>query len=946
MAFEEGIWGGLAGLVANEKIPFSLAIEANDCYVDDDTIRPRNGYRKVLTNPVPGGSYTVSYTKRFVLVSAQTATVTADGASSPYEFTYSIAVPTGFTCTAYYLDIAYSFPAVSTFGTNLTFYSGTAGSSDGFDNFSSKTTTGSWTQSVTGGSNGIKSAFTAAAGTNKTVGISINGTFVSGVAQCYITSLVVTLVGTISGTIPDDVTPSIQGVGRFRPSFSSARTIVIADGDIYGVVDPTSNTLSDGSASTIHADAFGTAENIAHAQHGSNYYLCSDEVDSSWWRIKSDYSAEELISLPKPTVPTATTASQSFVKFSSLSTPTTAGSANYTLSYTDYYKIHGATASDRCPDGGSIYWNLGANKDWSGIDWLAVVCASPTVSRGGYGGTVNIYLAKQTAGAPDDFILVGTINDRYDSNPGSPNLVYVNLNDLPSATRSAVRYIKFQLSGADDQFAPHGYLPIPSAPGYGPQKYRVTFKNSTTGLESDPSDEVEVVFKYADVTIPNYHNVYGNGSSFTDSGQRAIDPDKTNEGREYNVAAGLSKPLRADMSTVASFAGSIPVNCQYPNTDSIRLWRLTETGWRLVKSTSFSSGTTYSAILDDQGSKVLTNELWRPNGTLPRLNTLASWGGRLVGGYENRVYISDFIPVSQDANPYPRFAKIAVEDADGWAFDIASSNAEPIQTIVAGDVPYIISNKQCWFMPSLAPDTPPVLITSKGGVGRKSAIYVENTLIWASHDGVYTCGDRVTPEELTKNIRRIYTDWLVPNGECLLAYQNRKLLVIQKTKFLRYDFVTGRWTRGTLSHDTRFACVFVDPPTSALTGEQLWLLHLTAHLSRWQPDCDEDLKLNDTDYTGTAIPSWVYETGYQVEAYRQTLDHLYIDCSGDVRVRMFLDESEDEYREENFTAGESVSPFSADFTNYKFKVELTGGNTCQLKRAMFERGGLDLENAA
>jgi hypothetical protein len=160
-----------------------------------------------------------------------------------------------------------------------------------------------------------------------------------------------------------------------------------------------------------------------------------------------------------------------------------------------------------------------------------------------------------------------------------------------------------------------------------------------------------------------------------------------------------------------------------------------------VKSQTYTSGTTYS-LVDDVGDAALANELYRPWGAGPVVSALGCHSGRLVGGYGNRVYVSDFIPVGQDTDPYPRWANPPVEEADGWAFDIGAAQTEQVLACEAGDVLYILTDVAVRYMPDMSSGAVPVWLWSPGIVGPMASCYAEQRLFWAAHDGIYTTGNR------------------------------------------------------------------------------------------------------------------------------------------------------------------------------------------------------------
>ncbi len=56
MALEEIQFGGLAALEADEKVAVGQALDATNCYVDDNSVRGRNGYRAATAAAVGSGT--------------------------------------------------------------------------------------------------------------------------------------------------------------------------------------------------------------------------------------------------------------------------------------------------------------------------------------------------------------------------------------------------------------------------------------------------------------------------------------------------------------------------------------------------------------------------------------------------------------------------------------------------------------------------------------------------------------------------------------------------------------------------------------------------------------------------------------------------------------------------------------------------------------------------
>jgi hypothetical protein len=481
---------------------------------------------------------------------------------------------------------------------------------------------------------------------------------------------------------------------------------------------------------------------------------------------------------------------------------------------------------------------------------------------------------------------------------------------------------------------------MPRSPGYGVQKYRVTFFNSTTSEESDPTDTLEIAYTYSGQSFPVYRNTYRDGTYRGSDSFRTLDPEKSRDGRCFNSNTGLASPHRSDVVQQATITGFSPSGSGY---DTVRLWRLTSTAWRLVKSNTISPGAGYT-ILDDQGGLTETNDKWRPNGSLPRARTMCSFGGRLVTAYENRITISDFVPQGQDTDPFPRFAPTAIEDSDGWAFDLGPGNYEQIQAAVSGDIVYLLTSHNCYLMSSLSPNTAPYRVFAKGALGRSAAIYVENALIWASNDGVYINSDRYYTNELSQEVRRGYVYWLRPDTNVTLGYQDRKLYIFQDYRYLRYDFVTKRWTRGTLAHKPRYTINFVNPVPQT-NEQQLWFVDNNTNLARWQVSAAEDMQIGTTANSGYTVPDWIYGTGYMVNDTKQGIATAFIDTTGDVAFYSYLSSDTSKCRVVPFYAGEATRPISADFAGFKMRFLMRGQRAVNLRRLKIEREALDSTGA-
>lgn len=704
----------------------------------------------------------------------------------------------------------------------------------------------------------------------------------------------------------------VQGIWRFRPSASSARTVVVAGGTVHTVTDPP-NDPTTGAVSTI-GTAFGTNANVSAAQLQQYLYICADE-NTPMQRLTPAYTLETLGMLAKGASPTVSFSSLSVLKFSNLASGVLTNATSNIIN-TDYYQITPSIA------GGGVVYDYGSNQNWLGINWLMVIVSPPTQSSGA--GTITISLATASGG----FERVGEI---YDTPGGdAPVCVFCPLTSITNATRSAVRRIQFVNSTTVRPFAVHGTMSIPSAPGVGQIQYNLTFQNSTTKQESSPTDTTNVTFAN-NPSIPQFHAVSGHYNSFSDRGLLSADPDAMPSNLCFNKSANVALPSRYEFASIPTFAGAIPTPNISPNADNVRLWRLTETGWRLVKSLSYGAGITTYSITDDTGLDTLTHEQYMAGGTAPSMACLTARAQRLIGSRENRIYISSYTPTANPISPYPQFPDIPANEASGWSFDIAPSNAEQVLWLGNGDALYILTNEAAYVMADLEPNSTPSKVFERGVLGRRGACWAEESLFFAAHDGIYALQNRAQASELSQSVRRMYSDWFQPDNTTIVCYQNRKLLVFCGTRYIRYDFVRGRWTRGTVPHQFLHAAQWRDPNGSI---QHLWLLENGRNVMRWQPTATTD--------NGADIPSWRYWTGYEFTASKTRVRSIYVDTSEPIKLSLHRF-SEDVGRQVAVQAGEKELTGWGDFTGYKFQLQLSGRG--QLKRLLWDRYGVNGEGA-
>lgn len=930
-----------------------------------------------------------------------------------------------------------------------------------------------------------------------------------------------------------------QHLGRYRPSRTVATTIVVAGGSVFRVSDPSDPLLSDGATTLVQNAAFAISDDVRGAQLGKYYYLANaDTAAPKWWRVKPDMSIESIAVLPKGVTPSSTPASVTLRNLAAL-VPVAAGGAGVSALHTDWDQMDDGASGD-CPVGGSLTYDLGVTLDLTAYNWLEVFATPPTQSAG-WG---KLLIQAISAGGT-----VETLGTMWDATgAGSPNTYFINLNTLTPATRATFRKVRFTMTSAAGKAGIYGVLPLPSAPGLGEQKYRVTFYNSTSKQESDPTDELAVVYSADGITFPTFHSVYGDRSSFVDGGTKSADLSSMEPARLFNGNGGPAAPDRSEFAPTVSIGGAVPTGCLAPLADKVRLWRLTESGWRLVKEVT-NSGATYS-IADDVGGATLSHQSYDPKGSPPAVRAMCAYHGRLITGSENRLTISDYVPAGETTDPFPQFSKIPDQEADGWAFDIAPSNVEQITSLVSGDVLYVLTNENLYLMDDVTPNAIPLKVISRGAVGPLAACWAEGMCFYIGQDGVYQAA-RADVTELSQSIRRVFADLFAPDLTACITYRNRKLLLWCGERGLRYDFVTERWTSfeiadrvthatswvsetagavpfdslakdtftdaedtyitahtsdtghlwerqswdpevadtvgikgntltslsglhpdaahsyratpptqdytvsavftsyGTVaggtnktciaarmsdsaktayvagyqfnqitpalrgwfigkwvagvytelgfwavttfgtnaSYDVRFECTdaykrlyvngvlrvasadntitdkghagvmgemsrsygyplnefSVDVPgvASAATGNVTFLLTTGLDLMNWQDGCDEDGKLNDTDATGTAIPAWVYITGYDLQPTKYFIDTLFADVTGTVRATAYNSSGTTEYRYVDLSNGEQEIAFSADFSAYKMRLKLSAANAVQVRRLMWRRSGLD-----
>lgn len=730
-----------------------------------------------------------------------------------------------------------------------------------------------------------------------------------------------------------------QLLARYRPgtvSVTDARTIAVVGGRVFRLTDPTSETAVDSTVS-LAGTHFSEAAAISGAQLGKYLYLGSDTAGANWVRMKSDYTIETVSPLSKASATGATT-TPAVTLFSSLTRAVSglAETPNFPAG-SGWLEYHGA------PDG-SVLVTLAANVDMSGYDWLLVYASCMSRNQP---GTHPVQISILNNAETEEQVLgILTTNARTEN---SPNAIYLPLQGVNSSLRSAVRKLRFRgvnPSVPDTDFEIYGYVPIPTNPGTGKQTYYATFYNSSTLTESPISEKIEVTL--TPFVLNSFPNVTAWVNQFYYGGVATAQPDtKPQNVYNYRSESILPGPERTDLVPLVTVTVTCDVSAA--SADKIRLYRLTENGIRLVKEVT-NPGTGTLAIVDDVGNRALSNAPYKAGGTPPPTLALAAVGGRLIAGgnpaFPNRLYISSFLPFGQTTDPFPQFPDIPQESADGHSFDIAPTAAETILWLGEGDnALYIGTSEAMYVMTDLSPfspignGTPPFKIWERGVIGRRAAGWWEDRLWWIGHDGIYTAQNRADVTELSKEIRRLFRTWFLPDSTALLGYQDRKLIAIRGTRYLRFDTVTGLWTRGTLAHTNYHPAGWRDPTGSV---QQFWMLDSGGYVNRWQPGTSASDSNRATSDAGTAIANWTYSTGFEVTPVKARPQRAFLDTSGSVAVNFYKDATASPTRTKTFgSSGQHEYAFPPDMSGYMLRVGLTAGNLIQVKRLMIEREATD-----
>lgn len=753
-----------------------------------------------------------------------------------------------------------------------------------------------------------------------------------------------------------------QHLDRFRPDSSSARTVVVRGGQVHVVTDPSTVTASDGVASSL-GTPFGTGDLISGAQLNDTYYLATDQstgMQRITWTTPSTYTLSAIPNFPQPTGLSAASVQQpAWYIYRDLDG--VAGSNNGVTSVsgciksttlitgtnsTHIYGITGAGGDGTDPtEGATLIWTYNSDQNWAAYDWMAV-------SLSGFYGSAQIRNVTIEVGdsSGTNYAMVGKIYDGADPTPGAPNLIFCDLRNLDSTIKGAVRKIRFTVySGTDGstrQWEVYGHMLLASPPLTSPGQYYLDFYDSGgTGAQSPLSAVLTV--QTVQPTVLGYPAIYSSGSdAFTNTGGTDITLSAVNS-RNFNLEAGKAWPDLAHIGVIYGVTFTTPVITGSTGTLQARLWKQTPTGIRLVKTLTITSNDGSHTMYDDQGPSVSTNQLYKAGGTPPKLTALAQFAGRLIGGYQNTVYVSSYTPISDTSNPVPQFPNVPTETADGWQFNFMSK-AEQILSVTAGDVVYIFTNYGLRVLTDVdAPlfGTPNIFKVGEFGItSRTGSIFCEDGLIaWCSYKGVYIGKARTKPVELSKGIRQYFIDTFQPDGTVTMAYQDRCLYIFRGTLGLRYNFITQRWSTLTASHSMTRCVSWKETVVSAVYGEQMWSLTSANRLARWQTTVSRDLQVGTDTTTGTTIPDWSYSTGFLIAPQVSRGLRYFSDVSGqEVRAYIGREMTGDPEREVLLEPGENTYEVPSDLAAYKLRIRLEGSNSTALRRLQWGVEELDL----
>ena len=652
-------------------------------------------------------------------------------------------------------------------------------------------------------------------------------------SDCYLDNNALTGRNGYRSALPGAVTNSgtPQHLGRYRPIAASQRFVVVIGGNIYLVREPSSETASDGTVTLIGSGTFGALDEVCGTQLGANYYLANNDTPPTWVRIGADYAVEALLNLPQAPQPAFSLSTLSLIPLQGLSTTGSTLTLNAS-GFTGWDNWFG-------PLGDVGVYTFSTTYDWSEITWLMVACSPQTISGGN--GTFKIEIG--TSGGT--YVALDTVTDPGNTN-GSPWVLYANLLGLDPSVLSAINKIRFtQLGPTTDPFSVAYVMPIPTAPEPGTVDYYATYYNSVTGVESTLSTPLPVVYNNNGIIYPTFLAIHWNYNSLQSVGIKSSNPDTQSPSDNFNKGIGLASPTAADFASVYTFTGTIPTGAQYPNADTVRLYRSTPVGISLVGSSVYSTdgtpgnakrangsswtagtgtasdlpanvsywqstGTTW-AITDNTGSTASANLTYVAGGPGPPATQMTAYAGRLAVVNQNQVSISSFTPVGVSTNPVPQWPPIAIESDDGWSYDVSPAPTEVGQAIDGtGDALYIGTSEMVRSMSDVTPNSPPFVILRRGVIGRFAYGFFETSFFWAAWDGIYMAQNQSGWVELSQEIRTYYMDVFQPDATVQVRYQDRKLYVFKGQKMLRFDFVKKRWSTGTLADTVAVSLCWTD----------------------------------------------------------------------------------------------------------------------------------------
>ena len=759
-----------------------------------------------------------------------------------------------------------------------------------------------------------------------------------------------------------------QFMGRFNPTLSSVRTVIVISGDVWIVTDASSSTASDATATKIGTGTFGSTDNISGTQLGENFYLATDNATAKWVRIDSSFALHVLAQLPTAPIPSYFLSTLDLIYFNSLAAPTLSGITVSGTGVTNWESLAGTTGStaqyDLTTGGGPT---LGY--DWANTTWLMMTISPETLSGGGTNFQVTI---TDTGGA---VYPLGTISDPPNTN-GSPWAVFFNMTGL--GITANIKYVTFtqgvKASGSGaDPFAISAFMAFPTAPEPGPVDYYVVYYNSVTGDSSSLSAPLAITYTSLGVTFAASQIGRWNYNTFQNIGIRSTNPDSMSVSDLFNKGEGLAYPASTDFAAVYTFTDTIPAGAQFPFADTVQLYRTTPNGISLVGSSIYTtradgsawttgtgtasdfplnysfqtSGGTVWSITDNTGSTAEANPIYQPGGPGPQTTAMTAMADRIVAAYGNTVYISSFTPSSLVGNPVPQWPSIAVESADGWNFNITPAPNEQILDLQVDDPNYlyILTSARVMGMRSLAPNTVPFPVLDKGALGRHGSVVTDSTLWWASYDGLYGAIGS-SWKELTGDVRiYLYIKAFAPNGAVVLGEQSRKLYAFQGRTFIRYDYVTQRWTTGTLADTVDMAISFKTLGDS----EELWFLTASRFVGRMQPNCFRDMQVGTNTATGTQPPDWVFCTGFEFAPQPYIVKGVEVDTTGLTSISILRTQAGLVPMQARSIGpaqpmpnqDETWYPGSGDFAAAKMAVQFSAANGVNLIRAFWERTPID-----